>query len=57
MQKNRGTWSVVTLPSSSAHQVTVTLAAGPSYRFAARATDRAGNVGTWAYSADVRAPG
>ncbi len=50
MQRDRGVWSAVALPSPVAHSVEVTLGPGHSYRFAARAIDRAGNVGPWAYS-------
>ena len=42
-----GSWTKVTLSSSSATSVTTTLNLDTAYSFRVRATDRAGNVGAW----------
>ncbi len=44
-QRNGGAW--VTVPSSDVPHVARSLKLGHSYRYRVRATDRAGNVGTW----------
>ena len=51
---NGGAWTKVTLPSATARSVAQSLAFNTDYRYRVRATDRAGNVGWWDYSATFR---
>jgi hypothetical protein len=50
---NGGSFRPVTLSSPTATATNATVALGTSYRYRVRATDRAGNVGPWAYWATV----
>jgi len=44
-----GSWSTVSLPSATSISINRTHADGRAYQYRVRATDRAGNVGVWAY--------
>ncbi len=46
---NGGAWKTVTLSRPKATEITQNLAYGTSYRYRVRATDKAGNVGSWDY--------
>jgi hypothetical protein len=46
---NGGAWTKITLPSITTKTITQQLANGTSYRYRVRATDKAGNVGSWDY--------
>ncbi|MEX1173603.1 MAG: fibronectin type III domain-containing protein [Chloroflexota bacterium] len=46
---NGGAWTKVTLPSITTKTIIQQLTNGKSYRFRVRATDKAGNVGSWDY--------
>lgn len=46
---NGGSWTTVALPSARATTMALTLTNGKTYRFRVRATDKAGNVGSWDY--------
>jgi len=48
---NGGAWSRVTLSTPTAKSVVQSLAVGRTYRYRVRATDKAGNVSAWDYSA------
>jgi hypothetical protein len=54
VSKNSGAWATLTLPAANSTWVTRTLAVGATYRFRARATDRAGNIGAWMYTPAIR---
>lgn len=49
-----GAWTRVALPSARATTITQRLAYGTSYRFRVRATDKAGNTGSWDVGAAFR---
>lgn len=46
---NGGAWTKVTLPSTTTTSIALGLTNGTSYRYRVRATDKAGNVGSWDY--------
>ncbi len=49
-----GSWQTVALPAPAARSVGVGLRPPHEYRFRVRATDRAGNTGSWAYGTTIR---
>ena len=54
VSRNGGAWTTVALPSRLTTSFERSAAVGVSYRYRVRATDRAGNTGSWAYSATFR---
>lgn len=54
VQRNGGAWATLTLATASTTTLTRSLAIGSTYRFRARGTDKAGNVGAWIYTPTIR---